>query len=94
MAHFINELEQTLIEFEDRSATYPAVACGKWMIAKGGYDLFWELYYSGFPIAQCISNRVSIMCEDELRKDGIDTDKVLDCIKKCYPDIIIEEKEA
>lgn len=92
MVHYIKELEQLLKKFEDSSDTREAF--GNWMIAKGGYDLFWELYYTGFPIAQCISNRVSLMCEDELRKDGIDTDMVLNCIKKCYPDVIIEEKEA
>lgn len=33
--------------------------CGHWSIANGGYDLYWEIYYKGCPVLQCIAGEVS-----------------------------------
>ena len=32
--------------------------CGKWSIANGGYDLWWEIYYEGYTVLQCIAGRL------------------------------------
>lgn len=34
---------------------------GVWHIAKGGYDLWWELYYEGQPIIDCVYGKMSIV---------------------------------
>ena len=31
-----------------------------WSIANGGYDLWWELYYDGLPILQCVAGELEI----------------------------------
>lgn len=32
---------------------------GDWEIANGGYDLWFEVYYRGIPVIQCIAGQVS-----------------------------------
>ena len=32
-----------------------------WSIANGGYDLWWELYYDGLPILQCVAGELKII---------------------------------
>ena len=32
--------------------------CGDWSIANGGYDLYFEIYYQGKVVLQCISNEL------------------------------------
>lgn len=32
--------------------------CGKWSIANGGYDLWWEIYYEGYTVLQCIDGEL------------------------------------
>ena len=32
--------------------------CNKWSIAKGGYDLWWEIYYEGYTVLQCIAGKL------------------------------------
>ena len=32
-----------------------------WSIANGGYDLWWELYYDGLPILQCVAGELEII---------------------------------
>ena len=34
------------------------VKCKKWSIAKGGYDLWWEIYYEGYTVLQCIVGKL------------------------------------
>ena len=31
-----------------------------WSIANGGYDLWWELYYDGLSILQCVAGELEI----------------------------------
>ena len=39
-----------------------------WSIAKGGYDLWWEIYYKGYVVLQCIAGELcsdfSIPCKE------------------------------
>lgn len=32
---------------------------GEWRIANGGYDLWFELYYSGQPVARCVDGELN-----------------------------------
>lgn len=32
---------------------------GNWKIVKGGYDLWFELYYRDHPVVQCIDGKLS-----------------------------------
>lgn len=32
--------------------------CGKWGIINGGYDLWWEIYYEGYTVLQCINGKL------------------------------------
>ena len=33
-----------------------------WKIARGGYDLYWQLYYDNIPIIDCVCNRIENNC--------------------------------
>ncbi len=44
-------LRTALKKFEENGEQ---AKCGKWCIAKGGYDLWWEIYYEGYTVLQCI----------------------------------------
>ena len=32
--------------------------CGNWSIASGGYDCWWEIYYKGYTVLQCINGKL------------------------------------
>lgn len=32
--------------------------CGYWTIARGGYDCWWEIYYQGYTVLQCINGEL------------------------------------
>ncbi len=32
--------------------------CGKWSIANGGYDLWWEIYYEDYTVLQCVAGKL------------------------------------
>lgn len=32
--------------------------CGNWSIANGGYDLWFEIYYDGYTVLQCINGKL------------------------------------
>ena len=37
-----------------------SASCGKWSIDKGGYALWWEIYYGGQCVLRCIAGEVEI----------------------------------
>lgn len=39
---------------------------GKWYIGNGGYDLWYEIYYNGLPVIQCINGRVNNITDKEV----------------------------
>ena len=53
---------------------------GDWGIAKGGYDLWFEVYYKGIPKIRCIAGELEVENED-----GIDANKCLMTLKKVFP---------
>lgn len=48
-------LKTALLKFEE-DGKY--AECGSWSIAKGGYDLWWEIYYNGYTVLQCIDGEL------------------------------------
>lgn len=48
-------LRVALEKFEDRG---DCANCGNWSIAKGGYDLWWEIYYKGYTALQCVDGEL------------------------------------
>ncbi len=54
MINFIG-LRTALEKFEENGKH---AKCGKWSIANGGYDLWWEIYYEGYTVLQCIAGRL------------------------------------
>ena len=48
-------LRQTLRKFDEDGF---CVSGKHWKIAKGGYDLYWELYYDNVPVVDCVCNRL------------------------------------
>ncbi|WP_252241624.1 hypothetical protein [Clostridium sp. ZBS18] len=51
---------------------------GKWSLAVGGYDLWFELYYNNIPVIQCIDGYLEV-CNDNM---DIDYDKSISTIKE------------
>lgn len=49
--------EKMLEKFDEAGNS---ASCGKWSIAKGGYDLWWEIYYGGQCVLRCIAGEVEI----------------------------------
>ena len=48
-------LKTALEKFEDNGKYAKG---GKWSIANGGYDLWWEIYYEGYTVLQCIDGEL------------------------------------
>lgn len=42
----------------DRNGWKGSFVSGEWKISNGGYDLWFELYYSGNVVAQCVDGRL------------------------------------
>lgn len=51
---------------------------GKFRIAIGGYDLFYEIYYNNIPIIQNIDGKLEVCTYDV----DIDVNKVLEIVKE------------
>ena len=51
----IKGLKNVLLKYNDNGK----IAKGKhWEIGKGGYDLWWEISYDGFPIIGCVCGEI------------------------------------
>lgn len=48
-------LKTALNQF-DKTGKY--TKCGNWSIANGGYDLWWEIYYNGYTVLQCVAGKL------------------------------------
>lgn len=49
---------QKLLEKFDEDGRY--AGCGKWTIGKGGYDLWWEIYYDNQCVLRCVASEVEV----------------------------------
>ena len=59
---------------------------GDWRIANGGYDLWFELYYQGQPVAQCVAGVLS----SNFGLDEADKNRLLEKILKVYDHLKVE----
>lgn len=55
MKIYLSGLQVVLKRFE-KTGNYEK--CGHWSIAKGGYDLWWELYWNNYTVLQCIAGEL------------------------------------
>ena len=55
---------------------------GHWIIAKGGYDLDWQLYYDEKPVIDCVSGTLE---NDNL--PSTDFENIAKVIVSVYPDV-------
>ena len=77
----IKGLRKCLREF-DENGRY--ASAGEWSIARGGYDLWWQLSYAGTPVIDCVAGK--------LRNDSLeerDFQRISSIIKEEYPDVRI-----
>lgn len=64
--------------------------CGSWRITKGGYDRWWELYYDGTPIFQCVAGELKSV--DNFLKET--ERKVERIIRSVYTDMLRDGEKA
>lgn len=57
-----------------------------WSVAKGGYDLWWQLYYDDVPVADCVCGELYNDCLPEAVFK-----KIADIIIQEYPDVQIQK---
>ena len=59
---------------------------GDWSIGKGGYDLWFEIYYQNIPKFQCVDGVIQVG-----NSDNIDVKKCLKTITEVFPELKIEQ---
>lgn len=74
-------LRACLKEFDEGGKT---ASCGKWKIARGGYDLNWELYYDNEAVMQCIGKRIRAVRSE---KGNSNFDDVMKTVMEVYTDL-------
>lgn len=47
---------KTALKKFDENGRY--AECGNWSVANGGYDCWWEIYYQGYTVLQCINGKL------------------------------------
>lgn len=67
----------------DRNGRYSSR--GHWSIARGGYDLWFEIYYDNYPVVDCVAGELERCNSDELSDP--DYIRVCELIHEVYPDI-------
>lgn len=70
-------LKRLLVRFDNTNK----LSCkdGLWSIAKGGYNLCWELYYDGVAKIQCIDGKIVVGNDED-----INVNRALKTIKEVY----------
>ena len=58
---------------------------GLWKVAKGGYDLWFEVYYNDVSKIQCIDGELEIINDSE-----IDVNKVFQIIQQEYEGLMVK----
>ena len=61
----------------------------EWSIARGGYDLNWQLYHNAVPVIDCVAE---IGCGGKIQNNCLDEkdfQKVAKIIKEEYPDVLV-----
>lgn len=75
----------TLMKFESDGYNVQGT---HWRIARGGYDLWWEIYYDSLPVIGCVAGEV----ENYGHLSNIQYAKACEIIKECYGNSVKIEK--
>lgn len=54
----------------------------RWEVKTGGYDCWWEVYYGGVPVAQCIAGRM-----ENVQLAAGDFEELERIVSEEYPDM-------
>ncbi len=77
-----------LLQIFDEYGWKGSYSVGNWSIAKGSYDLWFEIYYNQIAKIQCIAGELRVANEKE-----IDPKAVLNCILEVYSNVRAGEEE-
>lgn len=77
----------TLLRQFDKAGWKGAFRRGNWSIGNGGYDLWFELYYKGEPVAQCIAGTLS----SEFGLEDAEKENLLERIVEVYDNLTIQK---
>lgn len=81
MKFYFNGLQVALKRFETDGEF---AKCGNWSIASGGYDLWWEIYYKGYTVLQCIDGELIGGFRPFNEFDTIKENKLIEKVKEIY----------
>lgn len=83
----IQGLRRMLSDFKEngRHASY-----GRWSIARGGYDLWFEVYHNDKPLMGCVDGTLEVYVRHD-EYEGLD--RAVKIILDVYKDIRMEEEE-
>lgn len=84
MKCYFSGLQVALKRFE-KDGEY--AKCGHWSIASGGYDLWWEIYYKGYTVLQCISGELKGGFRPFIEFDENKERRLIEKVKEIYPDL-------
>lgn len=54
----VKNLKTALANFKGKNWKNSA-KCSNWTVSKGGYDLWFEIYYNNIPVMQCIADKLN-----------------------------------
>lgn len=77
---------KTVLRKHEESGDYEK--CGHWSIAKGGYDLWFEVYYDGYTALQCIDGELEGGFYDFLDVE----EKIMKIVMEIYSDCKISKE--
>lgn len=58
-----------------------------WSIAKGGYDLWWEIYYQGYTVLQCVDGELHGGFRPIREFNSEAEQELIERVKKVYTDL-------
>jgi len=77
---------QELLQVFDEHGWKGNYSVGRWSIANGGYDLWFQIYEDGIAKIECVDGKVSV-CS----KMDADTEQVMQCVLETFRNLRMEE---
>lgn len=77
---YLRGLESCLKKFDEDGHFS---SCGRWSIARSGYDLYFILYYDNLPIVECVCNELKVLKDNYFTN----TNEVIKTIKSIYKNL-------
>lgn len=75
----------TVLKKHDASGEYEKFL--DWSIAKGGYDLWWEIYYQDYTVLQCVDGELQGGFRPIPEFDLEEEQKLIEKVKGIYIDL-------